>query len=137
MNRNDLKKLANIRLKDVQVLLRGRNYEGAYYLSGYIIECGLKACIAKQTKRCDFPDKKTVNASYTHNLTDLVKVAGLLPDLEQEIKNYPVFGVNWAIVKDWSEESRYQHHTEKESRDLYSAITNKTHGVLQWIKRHW
>src|SRR5690349_2807492 len=28
----------------------------------------LKACVAKGTHRYDFPDKKSVDASYTHNL---------------------------------------------------------------------
>jgi hypothetical protein len=60
VNRRELKNLATIRLKEVEVLLKNRQYLGAYYLSGYIIECGLKACIAKQTRKFDFPDKKTV-----------------------------------------------------------------------------
>jgi len=44
-----------MRLKDAEVLLqKGRN-EAAYYLAGYAVECALKACIAKQTKRHEFP----------------------------------------------------------------------------------
>jgi hypothetical protein len=41
------------------------------------VECALKACIAKGTERYEFPDKKRVDASYTHNLQELVKLAGL------------------------------------------------------------
>ena len=137
MNRNDLKELARIRLREAGVLLRNDQCEGAYYLCGYVVECGIKACIAKQTKRYDFPDKKTVNASYSHCLKDLVKVAGLDLALDQEMKRDPDFAVNWAVVKDWSEESRYEKHTKKEAQALYSAITNKEHGVLRWIKQHW
>lgn len=33
-------------------------YDGAYYLSGYAVEWALKACIAKNVKRYDFPDRK-------------------------------------------------------------------------------
>ena len=51
MNRYDLRKLAKIRLKEAQILLKNGNYDGAYYLSGYVVECGLKACIAKGTKK--------------------------------------------------------------------------------------
>jgi len=69
MNRHDLRELALIRLREARVLLKNGNYEGAYYLCGYVVECGLKACIAKQTRRYDFPDKKTVDESYTHDLT--------------------------------------------------------------------
>src|SRR5919106_3680906 len=39
---------------------------GAYYLAGYAVECGLKACIAKQVRRHEFPDRTTVNQSHTH-----------------------------------------------------------------------
>ena len=75
MNRGDLKNLALTRLKEVEVLLTNRQYSGAYYLSGYVIECALKACIAKQTHEFEFPDKKTVMDSYTHDLEKLVKIA--------------------------------------------------------------
>lgn len=58
MNRYDLQKLAVLRVKEGKVLLDNKCYEGAYYLLGYAIECALKACIAKQTKKFDFPEKK-------------------------------------------------------------------------------
>lgn len=137
MNRNDFRELALIRLKEAGVLLKNGNYEGAYYLCGYVVECGLKACIAKKTRRYDFPDKKTVDESYTHDLTKLVKIAGLGLDLDKEMKSNPDFAVNWGIVKDWSEASRYEKDTEKEAQALYSAVANRKQGVLQWIKRHW
>lgn len=60
-----------MRLKKVEVLLNNRQYSGAYYLSGYVVECALKACIARQTRKFDFPDKKTVVGSYTHDLKQL------------------------------------------------------------------
>jgi len=137
MNRRDLIELAKIRLKEVQVLLKNRNYDGAYYLSGYVVECGLKACIAKKTRKHDFPDKTTVTESYTHALSKLVKIAGLEPDLNQEIQRNPDFERNWAVVKDWSEESRYEKHTDKEAKDLCAAVVNRKDGVLEWIKTHW
>ncbi len=137
MNRNDLRELARIRLREARVLLKNGNYEGAYYLCGYVVECGLKACVAKHTRRYDFPDKRTVDESYTHDLTRLVKIAGLERDLEKEMKSNPNFGVNWSIVKDWSETSRYEKHTDKEAQALYFAVANRKQGVLKWIKRHW
>lgn len=137
MNRNDLKQLSLIRLGEARVLLKNKSYEGAYYLCGYVIECGLKACIAKKTKRYDFPDKKMVEESYTHSLTKLVNIAGLSIELDKEMKINPTFGNNWGTVKDWSEASRYEKHTEKEAQDLFCAITDRRHGVLQWLKLHW
>ncbi|MGB3266368.1 MAG: HEPN domain-containing protein [Microcoleus sp.] len=136
MNRRDLQNIALTRLKEVEVLLTNRQYSGAYYLSGYIVECALKACIAKQTHKFDFPDKKTVIDSYTHDLAKLVKVAKLDAELTSLLGD-PNFPPRWALVKDWSEESRYEKHNKQKAVDVYSAITDPNHGVLQWLQQHW
>jgi len=137
MNRDTLRKLAKTRLREARTLLKNRHYEGAYYLSGYVIECALKACIAKQTKKYDFPDKKTVKRSYNHDLTKLLKTAGLENPQKDERKRNRNLAINWTVVKDWRAESRYEKHTRKEAQDLYSAIVNRQNGVLKWIKQHW
>jgi len=99
MNRNDLKVLARIRIRDAHVLLSAGNYEGAYYLCGYAIECGLKACIARKTKANDFPDKNTVSASYTHNLHQLVKTAELDLILKKRYKKTSVLIKTGLLLK--------------------------------------
>ena len=138
MNRSELQKLARLRLKEARTLLERGRYEGAYYLGGYAVECALKACIAKKTRRYDFPDKKLVNESYTHNLSTLVKAAGLEPELRREIKSNKEFGANWAVVKDWSEDTRYQAAiAESTAKDFYSATVSKKNGVLTWLKKRW
>lgn len=137
MNRNDLKELTHIRLREARVLLKNGNYEGAYHLCGYVVECGLKACIAKQTRRYDFPDKNTVDESYTHELTKLIKIAGLGLALDNELRRDPDFEVNWSTVKDWKVASRYEKHSEKEAQNLYFAVASRKHGVLQWIRQYW
>jgi hypothetical protein len=48
MNRAELQQLAEARLADAQVLLEAGRLDGAYYLLGYVVECALKSCIAKQ-----------------------------------------------------------------------------------------
>ena len=137
MNRTDLQVLARLRAREARLLLRNRQYEGAYYLSGYVIEAALKACIAKQTQRHDFPDKSTVNESYTHDLKRLVRVAGLQPALDAELSRDRAFEVNWSLVKDWSEESRYERPTRTKAEDLHRAIIDRRHGVMRWIRQHW
>ena len=85
MNKTELENLASIRIKEAEILLTADCYQGAYYLAGYALECILKACIAKQVKEFDFPDKKLANDSYTHKLANLVITAGLKEKLvEQE-----------------------------------------------------
>jgi hypothetical protein len=75
VNRSDLQRLAELRLSDAQALFDAHAFEGAYYLAGYAIECALKACIAKRTREFDFPDKREVERSYTHDLERLMEVA--------------------------------------------------------------
>ena len=60
------------------MLLKAGHFSGAYYLAGYSVECALKACIAKQTARYDFPDKSKANDSFVH---DLKKLAGVEFDI--------------------------------------------------------
>jgi len=137
MNRNDFQNLARIRMKEAKCLLANSKFDGAYYICGYIIECGLKACIAKKTKKYDFPDKRIANESHKHDPYSLVRTAELGPELDKKIKKFPEFAINWAIVKDWNEKSRYEKHTKKEAEDFYSAVISKTDGVFEWIKQHW
>ena len=91
MNRKDFQMIATKRHQEAKALLKTRNYSGAYYLCGYIVECALKACIAKQTRRYDFPDKKTAVDSYTHNMLQLVRLAYLEKDLDAQKKSDQVF----------------------------------------------
>ena len=45
---------------------------------------------------------------------------------------------NWLVVKDWSEESRYDIAVaEAVARGMYEAVTDHTNGVLRWLKKHW
>ena len=137
LKRADLQQLANRRLREARVLRRNKHYEGCYYLAGLAIECALKACIARKTRKYDFPDKQVVNDSYTHDLAKLLKTAGLERDLANASKSDPNLESNWAVVKDWKIESRYDFMSKQKANELYNAIAARTHGVLSWIKRQW
>ena len=138
VNRSDLHQLVRIRLAEARLLLQNDKYEGAYYLSGYAVECALKACIAKQVKKFDFPDKKMVLDSHSHNLEQLLSVSGLKQVHQDELQNNAQFAVNWAVVRDWSEQDRYVIGISRaEARDLYAAVTARRHGILAWLKKHW
>jgi HEPN domain-containing protein len=138
MNRSDLQGVSRLRVKEARLLLDNGYFSGAYYLLGYAIECALKACIAKQIKRHDFPDRKVVNGSYTHDLQTLLGISGLKEKLQEEIQSNPTLEVNWTIVKDWKVESRYSTiMSETKARDFYSAVTARKNGVLTWLKKWW
>ena len=138
-NRHDFQVLSLLRIKEAEVLLSNQCYAGAYYLLGYAIECALKACIAKATKRHDFPPNlETVRAIYIHDLAKLLKSAGLEPKHQHRAKTKPTFARYWAIVKDWNEQVRYQTAIpEQDARDLHLAVTDKRHGVLPWLIKLW
>ncbi len=107
MERRDFQQIAALRLKETQALLRARQYSGAYYLGGYVVECALKACIARQTRRYAFPDKELVSKSYTHDLTRLIDAANLKDELAAERRSNAAFDANWKTVILWTEQSRY------------------------------
>ena len=136
MNRREFQRLAAVRLREAKVLLAANAPEGAYYLAGYAVECALKACIAKSTERHDFPDKMRVNRSHTHNLRDLIGVAGLKDPHIEAMREYE-FSRRWDIVIQWNEDSRYQGNSAEDASALIEAIQNRTYGLLQWLKKHY
>jgi len=127
-----------LRLKEGKKLLNSNCYSGAYYLSGYSVECALKACIAKKTRKSDFPlDKKSLENIYTHQIERLIKGAGLEIARDSMIKRDNVFERYWGVVKDWSEDARYEEHSRQKAEDLIKAITDPAKGILQWIQKYW
>jgi HEPN domain-containing protein len=137
MNKNELEILSAIRIEEAEVLLKAECYQGAYYLAGYAVECILKACIAKHIKQFDFPDKKLVNDSYTHDLAKLLITAGLKQDLMLQESKDINFKLNWSVANKWSEESRYDHSIQRQdAKDLFEAITENESGVLPWLKKY-
>jgi hypothetical protein len=138
MTRSDLQKLARVRRREARLLLREEEYAGAYYLIGYAVECALKACIARKVRRYEFPDKRLANRSWVHGLEELIKTAGLEPELNKLIKAGGDFPLNWALVKDWKVEDRYSLDiTPKDAKELYAAVTARKHGVMKWLRTKW
>jgi hypothetical protein len=137
MNKTELENIAAIRIKEAEILLTADCYQGAYYLAGYALECTLKACIAKQVKEFDFPNKQLANDCYTHNLTKLLITAGLKQELAVQERQDQEFKLNWAVVNKWSEESRYEYSIEKQkAHDFFNAITDNKSGILPWLKNY-
>ena len=74
---------------------------------------------------------------WTHNLVQLIELAGLKADLGKAEQANPQFQTNWGLVKDWSETSRYESAGDQTARDLFAAITDNPNGVLRWVQKHW
>jgi hypothetical protein len=136
MNRNDLQRLANARIREAKILYKAGEYSGAYYLAGYAIECALKACFAKGVRRYDFPDRKNAGKVFTHKLSELIVLANLNAELLSAIQASSKFSAGWELVSKWTEEGRYSTWTRDDAEAIIEAIAEKE-GVLPWIKRHW
>jgi hypothetical protein len=119
-------------------LLAASQWEAAYYLLGYCIECALKACVAKQFRLHDVPDRKLVNSFYTHRLDELLTISGVKSGMETQFKADSKFEINWNTVRDWSETARYDVDvTEAFAREMHDAVTNTVSGILPWLKTQW
>lgn len=137
LTRKDFQKLALSRIADAECLLRNRRYAGAYYLAGYAVECGLKACISKQTRRHSFPNKAKVDKMYKHDLPALATLAKPVIDLDATLQSDANFSTNWLVVRDWTEQTRYQVVDRSRAEGLITAINDPKHGVLKWLRAHW
>ncbi len=137
MNRADFPQLAELRLREAEALLAAGLPDGAYYLAGYSVECALKACISKRTQLHDFPEKKLVNDSHTHNLKELLRLAELKTELDSVLDADPEMRSNLETVQDWSETARYQRKTVLDTIALLTAIESQKGGLLPWIRQRW
>jgi hypothetical protein len=134
MLRRDFQTLSAVRIREAKALARVRLYDGAFYLGGLAVESALKSAIARQTQRYEFPELRRVQRAYTHNLEELLRLAGLeshLNGAETAIRN------SWTTVKLWSVEVRYHVGcSELQALDFLEAVAGRP-GVLRWLKQFW
>jgi HEPN domain-containing protein len=137
LSRTDLQSLAELKLRDAKLLLDNSSYSNAYYLAGYAVELGLKACVARQIRQEEIPDRELVNRVYTHNFESLAGLAGLKADLKKQQDADHMFQAYWGIAAEWSPETRYATQDAMSAQLLWQAIDDPDHGVLKWINTHW
>ncbi len=140
MNRLAWQQLAERWLVDAKAMLDAHRWSAAYYVAGYAVECGLKACVlARLAAEAEviFEDKKFSEKCWTHSLLELVKLADLEATRVADAAANAALGKNWLFVKDWSEKSRYQTSSHQKAKKLYNAITDDPNGVMPWIRAHW
>ena len=135
--RADLQRLAILKLEDSTILLKHKRYSNAYYLLGYVVEFGLKACISRQFLPNTIPDPDLARKVYTHNFSDLIGLAGLKGNLQTTLRADSKFAVSWSIVSEWNEGVRYEDVDVYTCQTMLAAINDEEHGVLQWLKKHW
>jgi len=141
LTRTELKKLAETKLKEVKALYENELYDGAYYASGYVLEFALKARICKILNIDAFPEQRKISKLFkTHNLKDLIFLAGLEKEFNNAKANNSNLLTNWSIISDWSEHLRYElvGSSQKESIEgIIEALEDPKDGVFTWIKKKW
>jgi hypothetical protein len=139
LNRTEARQFAEDWVLDAKVLLDAGRWHAAYYLVGYAVECGLKACVLGYVENTGviFQDRRYAEKCFTHDLETLLRAADLEAALGRDIQTNPILGDNWEIVKEWDVDIRYQGRSELDARKLYEAVTDNSNGVLPWIKTRW
>lgn len=146
MTRQQFQDLADLRGEDAAALLTAGRWSAAFYLAGYAVECGLKACVMKQVGVEEggmlFDDGGFQRERcLTHDLRKLVAGAALEDRQATDFGAAPPLAANWNVVaagsEPWSEAARYEEWPEAAARRLYDAVTDPSHGVLPWIRRYW
>lgn len=130
----DARALAELRVDEAVTLLEAGHFSGAYYLSGYAIELGLKAIIARRFVADAIPDKQLVLSTYSHDLRALVTVAQLSNALNERLALDEDFALFWLIASQWSEASRYAIIDEVDATEMVAAVVGLPAGVFTWLK---
>jgi len=142
VDRKQLQALAEVRLEDAEALLSKGRWAGAYYLSGYVVECALKSCLLKYLGESGavFGDEKYLKnlaGCWTHDLVKLVGLAGLDGDFGAARGANPALAAFWGVAKDWKETSRYELRSEVDAKSMYEAVSHDPDGVYRWIRSRW
>jgi HEPN domain-containing protein len=140
VNRIEWQQIAERWLIDAKRLLDDHRWAAAYYLAGYAVECGLKACILARVAGAPeviFDDRRFSEKCWTHSIPELVKLADLEATRAADAAANPDLYKNWLVVNVWNEKVRYQSSSHQRAKKLYAAITDHPNGVMPWIRAHW
>ena len=90
--RAELRKLAELRLKEAEALFAAACYDGCAYLCGYVVESVLKAAICATRGVNEYPESQLRGALRTHDFDDLRLLAGMKRS----------FTSNQTLLSNWS-----------------------------------
>lgn len=136
MDRATLQSIALEKAQDAELLFQNRRYSNSYYLFGYAAEIAIKARIALRFKGEAIPDRKLVNAVHTHDLNNLIALAGLTGDL-QAARQSVLFDSHWAAVSNWTEAARYDVIDVSLATAMRDAMMDERAGLFQWLQQRW
>jgi hypothetical protein len=114
--------MARARLKDSEILLNARRYDGAAYMCGYAIELKLKTRICRTLNWASFPSTRSEFQDFTsfktHDLDVLLELSGIGQRIQSN------YATQWREFRDWEPEMRYNlvgTVTEAKARQMIAA----------------
>lgn len=144
VNCNELKSIAKARLKSASFLMDAKDWDGAVYMMGHVLECALKACACKALHLSSYPESRKTDGHFmTHNFDQLLVLSGMSD----------IFGINAspvAIFQNWSEFTqefsgdwpamRYdlthqQSFNEINTKKLYNNLNGDVNSILKVITK--
>jgi HEPN domain-containing protein len=139
MTRNELRNLAEARLKDAKALTKAGRFDAAAYVCGYVLELGLKACICKRLRMAEYPGQKVLRGAFwTHNLEELLLLAGLTDEIDAH--GDAALFTNWNVVRHWEPAWRYDQPGKRSKQAverMLQALEDRNNGILRWLKKRW
>jgi hypothetical protein len=102
----------------------------AYSHVGFAAECALKAYIMWKERLNRWPDIASRKELYTHDLRELVRIAGI------ELKTSDPIGPSWAVVLQWDRGQAYDpvRMPRRVARSMVDAAFGEK-GVVTWIRK--
>jgi len=86
--KQELQNISEKRFEEAKELYNKGLFDGAAYLSGYVVEIALKARICKLLNVSEYPENGRVGHAYkTHVIDDLVLLAGLKEELNNRLNS--------------------------------------------------
>ena len=144
LTKGDLEVISDTRLQEAKALYEQGYYDGAKYLLGYVVETALKAVICKTLNAKTFPPgnkRELKKVFYTHDINNLVVLAGLEKALEEQKEENFNFNENWDLLETyWYEGLRYSAIGSSSKEDLerwFEAIESSENSILNWLKSKW
>lgn len=149
-NLKDLKSVSQLRIKTVELLIGGKDWDSAAYMMGYTLECALKAVICKTLHLISYPEntRKNIVDSYfmTHKFDQLLTPSGM-EDIFSSRGHKDLFR-NWSeftkeYPDDWPamryDRQRQKQFDEAKVKKLYNNLTEKPRGILTIInsQKRW
>ena len=149
-NPEEIRKIANQRLEEAEILLENNMFNGAFYLAGYSVELYLKAKICEVfniPNLFNFDDDCVIykigrikKLTFTHDLNELILLSGLHYKIINTKKDSAEFSANISfILEKWDSNVRYrkQGYIKKEQlKQIISFLNDKEKGLLQWINKN-